>query len=50
MISWEESGHDFDARETEALIAAIYELYGLTPDEIKIVEGGRQARGRNEQG
>jgi len=50
LISWEESGHDFDARETEALIAAIYELYGLTPDEIKIVEGGRQARGRNEQG
>ena len=31
MISWEESGHDFDARETEALIAAIDGLKALDP-------------------
>jgi adenine-specific DNA-methyltransferase len=31
LISWEESGHDFDARETEALIAAIDGLKALDP-------------------
>jgi hypothetical protein len=31
LVSWEESGHDFDARETEALIAAIDGLKAMDP-------------------
>ena len=31
LMSWEESGHDFDARETETLIAAIDGLKALDP-------------------
>jgi hypothetical protein len=31
LISWEESGHDFDAQETEALITAIDRLKALDP-------------------
>ena len=31
LVSWEESGHDFDARETKALIAAIDGLKALDP-------------------
>jgi len=31
LVSWEESGHDFDARETKVLIAAIDGLKALDP-------------------
>ena len=31
LVSWEESGHDFEARETEALIVAIDGLKALDP-------------------
>jgi hypothetical protein len=31
LASWEDSGHDFDARETETLIAAIDKLKALDP-------------------
>jgi hypothetical protein len=31
LVSWEESGHDFGAKETESLIAAIDGLKALDP-------------------
>jgi hypothetical protein len=35
----EQLAADFKANEGFYLDALVYELYGLTPDEIKIVEG-----------
>lgn len=42
IISAKRKSEDADTSQEECqLNAAIYEMYGLTPDEIKIVEGGR---------
>ncbi len=42
ILSAKRKSEDADTLQEECqLNAAIYELYGLTPDEIKIVEGGR---------